>query len=225
MLTFIEYVQSNIGKKKLMGLTGLGYCFFALIHMSGNLLLLVGPEAYNKYSHAITSNKAMLYTADTGLVLMLILHVFFAIQVTRANRAARPIAYAVSAGGDKATRLASRSMALSGLVLLAFLILHICTFKFGTYYGVNYEGSEIRDLYRLVSEKFKNPLYTGFYVLALALLGAHLSHGFIAAFQSLGVASVRSRNLKMMGNLFAMIVSGGFILQALYFFLFYSGAN
>jgi succinate dehydrogenase / fumarate reductase cytochrome b subunit len=110
-------------------------------------------------------------------------------------------------------------MALSGLLLLAFLILHLITFKWGTYYSVQYGGIEMRDLYRLVAEKFQNLWFVGWYLLCLCLLGLHLSHGFAATFQSLGFGRVRNRGLRIAGWLFATIVAGGFISQPLYFIL------
>ncbi len=201
-----------------MGLTGLGYCGFVLSHMAGNLLLLISAEAYNKYSHAIVSNKPLLYGAETALVVMLLLHVICAISVTLENRAARPVSYALNASGDKATSLAARTMALTGLFILAFLILHIVTFKYGEYYSATYDGVEMRDLHRLVSEKFQSPLYTGWYLFCLALLGLHISHGFSAAFQSLGIVGARHPKLRMTALGFAALIACGFIVQPLFFF-------
>ena len=82
------FFRSTIGKKMLVGLSGLGLAGFVLMHMAGNLLLFAGPEAYNKYSHKLTSTP-LIYVAEAGLVFFFVMHIMLTIQLTLANRAAR----------------------------------------------------------------------------------------------------------------------------------------
>ena len=212
------YLRSSVGKKKLVGLSGLGIVGFTLVHMAGNLLLFVGPDAYNQYSHALVSNPAI-YLAEAGLVGIFLLHIVLTVQLTLHNRASRPQGYAMSARGSKATSFAARTAILSGLLLLAFVVLHLWTFKYGEFYPTSVNGVEMRDIHRLVVEKFQEPLYVGWYLLCLLLLGMHLSHGVSASFQSLGIFAANHPRLKLLGWMAAIVIAGGFILQPLLIFL------
>jgi succinate dehydrogenase / fumarate reductase cytochrome b subunit len=213
-----RFVSTTVGNKLIVGITGLGISLFVLIHMAGNCFLLVSPQAYNEYSYHLVSNP-LLPVAEIGLLLCFLLHIFFTLRLARANARARPIGNYQVPAGPKSGSFAVRTMALSGLLLLAFLILHLITFKWGAYYAVQYNGVEMRDLYRLVSEKFHEPGYVAWYVLCLCLLGMHLSHGFAATFQSLGIARVRNCSLRLVGWVFAAVVALGFISQPLFFIL------
>lgn len=218
MAQLAALVRSSIGKKFLMGITGLGISGFVLMHMAGNLLLLVSAEKYNLYSHALITNP-LLPVAEIGLVAMFIAHVGLAIRLTRENRAAKAGRYAVSAQGAKNICPASKSMILSGLVLLAFLIIHLKSFKYGPHYDATYNGVVVRDLYKLVLEMFHKPVYSGFYIVSLVLLGLHLSHGFKASLQSLGVFSSKNPLLARVGYAFAALVTIGFIAQPVVLFM------
>jgi succinate dehydrogenase / fumarate reductase, cytochrome b subunit len=215
---------STVGKKLWVALTGIGLSGFLLTHMSGNLLILAGPEAYNKYSHALISNP-LIYIAEAGLVVIFLVHVYLAIALNWASRAAKAGGTSVSPSGEKEARFGSKYMVLTGLVTFVFLVLHLITFKYGAHYSATYNGLEMRDLHRLVLEKFHEPLYVGWYVAALLILGVHLVHGISALFQTLGIGSVRNCRIKMVGYGFTALVIVGFIVQPLYVFLFMQGGN
>lgn len=201
-----------------MGFTGLIWAGFVLSHMIGNLLIFAGAEKFNHYSHMLVTNP-LLPVAEGGLVVALLAHVYFAIKLTAENRSARPQGYAVSPSGPKQASIASRTMAYTGSLILIFVILHIATFKYGTYYAANYNGVEMRDIYRLVIECFQKPGFVAWYVVCLVLLGFHLSHGFSSAFQSLGISHPRyTRQLEKLGWLYSIVVAAGFIAQPLYVF-------
>ncbi len=213
-----SYFTSSVGRKHLMGLTGLGLVGFVFVHMVGNLLIFVGPDAYNKYSHALISNP-LIYLAEGGLLAMFLVHVFLAISLSRENRLARPQPYAMPTNGDKGVCPASRTMAFHGMVLLAFTIYHLATIKFGPHYDVTLDGVKMRDMHRLVVEVFHVPGYTLWYVFALVMLASHLSHGFSSAFQSLGFNHPAwTPRLKCFGWLYAAVVSLGFMAPPLYLF-------
>ncbi|MNS77313.1 hypothetical protein D3C72_1108930 [compost metagenome] len=213
------FLGSTVGKKYLMGITGLIWAGFVLAHMAGNLLIFVSADAYNAYGHAITSGK-LIYIAEAVLLLALIVHVYTAISLTISNRAAKETQYAVSAKGTKKATLASRTMAIQGSLILAFVIYHLITFKFGTHYDTTVDGVQMRDLARLMFEVFQSPAYVVWYVLCLVLLGFHLSHGFGSTVQSLGLMEGTYRGTwKKVSYGYAVIVALGFIAQPIYIFL------
>jgi succinate dehydrogenase / fumarate reductase cytochrome b subunit len=188
--------------------------------MAGNLLIFVSNDAYNSYGHALTSGN-IIYVAEAVLIIALIIHVGMAVSLTLANRAAKPVRYAVAASGSKKASLASRTMAIQGSLVLAFIILHIITFKYGTHYDTTVNGVVMRDLARLIGEVFQDPGYVGWYIFCLILLGFHLSHGIGSTFQSLGLMEGTYRNTwKKLSYAYAIIVALGFISQPTYLFLF-----
>jgi len=217
------FFLSSIGKKYLMAVTGLVWAGFVLSHMAGNMLILVSSNLYNAYGHAIVSNKPLLFVAETVLVLAVVIHVATAIMLTLENKRARPQAYAMSPNGTKGSSLASRTMAGQGSLILAFIVLHISTFKYGTYYETTVNGVVMRDLHRLVVEVFHQPGYLAWYLLCLLLLGFHLSHGVGSIFQSLGLRSDKIANrLKKVSLAYGFIVAAGFLSQPIYVFFFNS---
>ncbi|MCB0364206.1 MAG: succinate dehydrogenase cytochrome b subunit [Bdellovibrionaceae bacterium] len=217
------FFGSKIGKKYLVALTGLGLSFFVLSHMLGNMLILVSPQAYNNYGHALISNP-FIYLAELGLVGLFVVHMALAMKLTRENWKARPVPYAVTATGDKSTSLTTRSMWAQGILLLVFTIHHLITFKYGPHYEVDYGGTIIRDLHRLVVETFQDPLYVGWYLICLLALGFHLSHGVSSSIQTLGIYHPRHFcKFKALGFLYAVLVVLGFVSQPLYVFFIYKG--
>jgi succinate dehydrogenase / fumarate reductase cytochrome b subunit len=214
-----SYLCSTIGRKQIVALTGLGLTLFVLLHMLGNCLIFVSPEAYNTYSHKLTSS-ALIYIAEVGLVVLFFCHLYLAITLTIANRRARPDGYAMGTNGKKGVSFASKTMIYQGSILLVFVILHLITFKYGPHYTVTYDGVEMRDLHRLVLEVFHSPAYVGWYVICLLLLGLHLSHGVSSSVQTLGGNHPHyNKFIKCFGYFYAVVVSLGFISQPLYVFL------
>jgi succinate dehydrogenase / fumarate reductase cytochrome b subunit len=221
-----RYLCSSIGKKQLMALTGLGWCGFVLAHMLGNLLFLVGPEAYNNYGNNITGNKEFYYLAEAGLVAMLVIHVFAAMLVVVANRRARPIGYAVSpqTSPKTAATFASRTMALSGLLVLVFIVFHLITFRFGPEYPFPYKGQEIRDLHRLMVEVFQSAGYTAWYLVALSVLSLHLQHALWSSLQTMGwIPLGKEAGIRKLSYAFGILVSVGFALNPIYIFFLRGG--
>ncbi len=183
--------------------------------MSGNLVMLVSPQAYNMYGHQMTHNPVF-PALEVLLLAAFIFHVVLATQLWFRNRAARPHNNISAGSGAKRSSFAVRSMILSGLLLLVFIVLHLITFKFGPHYTVVYDGVEVRDLYRLIQEKFHSPGYVAWYILALVVMGVHLSHGIASLFQSMGLAGVRNPKLQVVSLGVAWVLTAGFILQPLW---------
>jgi succinate dehydrogenase / fumarate reductase cytochrome b subunit len=122
--------------------------------------------------------------------------------------------------GAKGVSLASQTMAIQGTLILVFVITHLIGFKFGAYYETTVNGVVMRDLHRLVVEVFSNPVAVAWYVIALILLGMHLSHGFGSIFQSLGLRTrSNAEKLNKLSWAYAVIVAGGFLSQPIYVFL------
>ena len=217
----MTFLKSSIGKKYLMGIAGLGWTFFVFGHMAGNLLIFAGPEIFNKYAHAIVSNKPLLYGTEIFLSLCLLIHVILGIVLSFENKKAKPEKYVSSPIPEKASGFASKTMVYHGTIILFFIIYHLITFKWGPHYEIQYGGVIMRDLHRLVVEIFSNPFYVFGYVICLVLLGIHLSHGVSSVFQSFGLNHPRyTPILKKLGWFYALVVAGGFISQPVYVFLF-----
>ncbi len=214
------FFLTSIGKKYLMAISGLIWAGFVMAHMAGNLIIFLGSDAYNKYGHAMVSNP-LLIPAEIFLAVAFVTHVCLAIWLTIENKSAKGSRYAVSAKAEKGGSLASRTMAVQGSLVLFFLISHLLTFKFGTYYETTVNGVVMRDLYRLLVECFRNPGFVAWYVVALIVLGFHLKHGVGSIFQSLGLKNDHYAQLiSKLSLLYGVVVSIGFLSQPLYVYFF-----
>ena len=207
---FLRALSSSVGTKLVMGLTGLALFAYMVLHLAGNALVLAGPDIFNEYSHTLISNP-LIVPIELGLLALFLVHIYKAITMWRANKAARPVGYLKKepAGHTSRKSLASTTMIASGLLLLVFVIVHVKQFKFGTWYQT-VASQEIRDLYRTEIEIFQQPLWVLFYVAGTLLVGLHLWHGIASAFQSLGIDHpVYTRRLTAMSIFFAILIGGG----------------
>ncbi|MEM7793232.1 MAG: succinate dehydrogenase cytochrome b subunit [Cyanobacteria bacterium P01_C01_bin.118] len=185
--------RSSIGKKLITGISGLALVTFVIIHMAGNLLLLVSADGYNQYGHRLERLGPLIWLIELALLGFVLFHIVLGIQIFLGRLQARPqgyVAYA-SAGEPSYQTLSSRTMIVTGLILGSFLVWHLLTFKFGVRYTV--PGSDTRDLARLVFEKFHNPLYAFGYTGVMVMLASHLRHGIWSAWQSLGALNATVR--------------------------------
>ena len=202
--------SSSVGTKLLVGVTGLLLVAYMVLHLAGNVLILLGRDIFNEYSHKLISNP-LIVPVEIGLLLVFLVHVYKAIAMWMGNKAARPVPYEKKelAGHTSRKSLASSTMIASGLVVLAFVVIHVKQFKFGTFYLAS--GSEtVRDLYRTEIEVFRNPLWVAFYVIATLLVALHMRHGISSAFQSLGLEHPRyTRRIVGIGIAVAVVVGAG----------------
>jgi succinate dehydrogenase / fumarate reductase cytochrome b subunit len=219
-------ILSTVGRKILLAITGLCLLGFIVVHLIGNLLLLVSPDAFNTYAHKLISLGPMLYVAEGILLAIFLIHMVTAIAVTWGNWKARPGGYKLSKDQGDPSRMtfSSKTMIWTGLVLLVFLIVHLITFKYGPGMAEGYvaqiDGEPVRDLHRLVVEWFSNGIYVAYYVISMGLLGFHLRHGFWSAFQSLGGFHPRLTPLAYALGVFAGIVlAAGFLGLPVWFYL------
>src|SRR6266550_388440 len=179
-----RFYASMVGKKVVMGVTGLIGIGFVILHSLGNLLVFRGPAPINSYSHFLKSSGELLWGLRIVLIAAVILHVTAAVQLTRQSRAARPIGYVKR--DPQAATIASRTMRWGGALLLVFIVLHILHFTTGTIRpaGVFTPG----DVYANVALSFRIWWVSLFYVVSMIALGFHLFHGAWSSVRSIGVS-------------------------------------
>jgi succinate dehydrogenase / fumarate reductase cytochrome b subunit len=218
MTTRRSFLGSLITTKLIIGVTGILLFAYLILHIAGNLMVFLGRETFNTYSHALINNP-LVVPVEIGLLIVFLIHLFKAIRMTFQNQSARPAKYAKKemAGGASQKTLASTSMILTGLAILIFVPIHVRTFKYGTHYDL---GGGVRDLFRTEVENFSSPLAVGFYIVMMVLVGLHLWHGVPSSFQSLGLNGPRFTPLiRRIGRISAIFIAGGFIVITLWVFL------
>jgi succinate dehydrogenase / fumarate reductase cytochrome b subunit len=182
------FLKSSIGRKYIMGSTGLLLFGFLLSHLAANLLVFAGPDAYNAYGYGLRQYPAFLWVARLGLIAIFLTHISVAISLRIENKKARPVSYSFN-NTEQAT-LASRTMAQTGILMLAFALYHLAHY---TLFITNPEFATLRDpqgrhdTYSMVVLAFQNPAIAISYLLAMLALGVHLFHGLPSIFQSLGL--------------------------------------
>jgi succinate dehydrogenase / fumarate reductase cytochrome b subunit len=194
MKLFAGLFGSSLGKKYIMAVTGLALFLFVIGHLIGNLQVFLGREAINAYGHFLQSKPGLVWSARVGLLIMVLLHVWSAIRLSQENKAARPVGYD-GAPAPAAATYASRTMLMSGLIVAAFIIYHLLHFT-AQVAAINlahqdfhtlHDARNRHDIFAMMVYGFSQPMVAGFYMVAMALLCLHLSHGISALFQSLGL--------------------------------------
>jgi succinate dehydrogenase / fumarate reductase, cytochrome b subunit len=182
--------DSSVGKKVVMGVTGLILVAYLLSHVLANLLVFDGPDRINRYAALLHASGAVLWSARLILLAALILHVVAAAQLALRSRAARPLPYA--GGRDpQVSTFAARTIRWGGVIILLFLIYHILHFTTGTAHP---DFVELNPHHNVVTG-FRNPLVAAVYLLAMAAVGLHLYHGVWSSGRSLGVSPPSPRPL------------------------------
>ena len=211
MKWLLDMFSSSLGRKLTMALTGLFLILFLAVHLAGNLQLLKadGGRSFNIYAEFMSTNP-LIQIVSKGNFAFILIHVIWAIMLTRQNKAARgPVAYAESSG--KSSHWTSRNMGILGTLVLVFLVVHLKDFwaqmHFGQMPTVDYDGKTYRDIYSLVNLWFHKEWYVGLYVFCMAAVGFHLYHGFASAFQTLGLNHLKYNGLiQTVGRAFAIVV-------------------
>ncbi len=211
----LRVFDSSVGMKLLIGLTGLALFLYLIIHVSGNTLVMFGPEAFNGFHATMTANP-LLPLIEIGLLLVILLHIYQTVTMFLRNQQARPVRYEVKRPAGKPSRksFASTTMIATGLWLLVFLILHVRAFRFPS------GGDEaLHDLYALEMQNLQNPLTVGFYVLSMVIVWSHLWHGASSALQSLGFDHPRwTPRLLVFGRFASVVIAGLFVVITLWVF-------
>lgn len=174
---FINTIGTSIGKKLLMAVTGLCFIGFLAVHLAGNLTLYAGGETFNAYAEHLHALGPLVTVAEWVLLTLALVHVVTGVILFYQNLTARPNRYAVNARAGGRT-LGSATMPYTGVMILVFVIVHLTHFTFADQTGTT--------IFQIVSTAFSRPAYVLFYVLTMAVVAVHVSHGFWSAFQTLG---------------------------------------
>ena len=217
------FLKSSIGRKVAMALSAFFLMFFLLQHFVINILSVLNPDTFNEVSHFMGTNPLIQYVIQPVLIFGVVFHFIMGFVLELKNKKAQGMAYAKNNGSANSSWM-SRNMIWSGLVILAFIVLHFIDFWFpeintkfikGDWSGVHEGVDGYRYFHELV-EKFHSPIRVGAYVLAFVFLALHLLHGFTSAFQSMGSTAGRKKALQNVGKAYSILIPIGFIFIALY---------
>lgn len=219
----INFFTSSIGRKLIMSFTGLFLITFLPVHLLGNLQLLYadGGEAFNLYAKFMTTNPVIKFTSY-GLYAGILLHTIQGIILWRKNAGSRTQKYAVAS--KTTSSFASRNMGWLGVIILVFILIHMFQFwlkmKFNMDIGTQtYDGVVTKDLYKLVSNVYANPLFVIFYVVSMIVIGIHLNHGFASSFQTLGLNHKKyTPFINMLGKAYSVLIPLGFAIIPIWMF-------
>ncbi len=214
MGTFSSIYNSSVGKKFVVGLTGLFLCSFLVVHLTINLFAFKndGGVMYETYAHFMSTN-IFIRPIEIVLVLGFFFHIFTSAYLWWSNRNSRNVKYKVNASSANST-LASRTMFFTGSIVFIFLVIHIRTFFIPT----RFSPVELSS-YEMVREAFRSGLYDAFYVIAIALLGYHLRHGFQSAFQTFGLKQKKyALYIEAVAVIFWLLIPLAYISLPIYFY-------
>ncbi|MDA3872799.1 MAG: succinate dehydrogenase cytochrome b subunit [Kiritimatiellae bacterium] len=229
MVTLKNPQVSSVLKKLLTGITGLSLVLFLVAHLIGNLTLFAGPDVFNAYARFLHHfmHGMFIRFAEFGLLAFFLLHIWSALSVQLGKKKARPSAYQKSeyAGGPSKKSFHSLYMAVSGGIILLFVVIHLLNFKYADHEAIGTmtleNGIEVVNVYKLVVSTFQGNFgIVLFYMLAMGVLCSHLMHGIWSAFQSLGLARPSTiPYLHLAGMALAVALSVGFFLLPLLIFM------
>jgi succinate dehydrogenase / fumarate reductase, cytochrome b subunit len=232
--TIARFFDSTVGSKLLVAVTGILLTVYVVAHMLGNVLVFSGPARINDYAKFLKDLGPLLWLLRIGLLIAFVLHVVLAIRLKWRSAEARPIGYQYHQNIQAS--VASRTMLLTGLVILAFVLFHLAHFTFGwvkqaeataatwspsgeiiptgqrvTTNYLNLVDAEGRhDVYSMVVAGFRSPVISIIYLIAQGCLLLHLAHGVSSVFQTLGWNSRDAQPyIKLFGWAIALLVVGG----------------
>src|SRR5574338_157529 len=220
---FLKFLNSSIGKKFMMAVTGSFLIIFLVVHLIGNITLFFGASAFNAYVSTLDVIKPLIRVIELVLLAAFILHIFNGFRLWLENKRARGVTYKIN-GSHENTDVFSRTMFLTGSIVFIFLVLHLATF-FWRFNVHDPQGLADTHLYfDIVTGFFQIWWYVILYIVAVFLLGFHLNHGFQSAFQTFGWNHKKYFPLvQKIGTLYAIIMALGFASMPIYFFFFYGG--
>lgn len=226
-------MNSTIGAKIVMAVTGVLLVGYLVVHMLGNLQVYLGADTMNRYGQTLKGTLPLLWGARITMLVSIVLHIAAALRLKKINTAARPIAYAAPRQYRVTTPFA-RWMLFSGVVVLAFIVYHLLHFTLGVAHAEHFHLYEVfdvpsqawvrsdnatlieslpphmirHDVYSMFVRGFMNPIVAGAYVVAQLLLGMHLSHAVASMLDTLGLSkgtAERARNVAL-GRAVALVI-------------------
>ena len=205
MIWVVRIFTTSIGKKQLMAITGLFFLLFLAMHLLGNLSIYGGAGAFNSYAEHLHALGKLLVVAEIGLVLALLIHVTLAVILFFENRKARPIKYAVDKSGGGGRTFSSQTMPYTGLLILAFVIVHLAAFSH------HIVDQSSRTISQIAYEVFSHKGALIFYLAAMVVVALHVRHGLWSAFQTIGANHPKYMPfIDWLSIIFAIIVAVGF---------------
>jgi succinate dehydrogenase / fumarate reductase, cytochrome b subunit len=210
------WIFSSIGKKTIVALTGIALILFVIGHLLGNFSIYLGPDAMNLYAEKLHDLGPILWVIRLGLIAVVVLHIYFTMLLWKENRTARPQKYIAS--DPIKTTVFARTMRLSGLIVLAFVIFHLAHFtvrvvdpSFQEMHTL-LDGRRVHDVYAMVIKGFSSAPVVIVYVVGLFLLTFHLSHGIASLFQTFGITNSRiRRNYECAARVLAWALFAGYV--------------
>ena len=210
-------LKSSIAKKVAMALSGLFLILFLAQHFFINSTSVFSPDTFNSISHFMGNNPLVQFVIQPILIVGVVFHFVMGIVLEIKNNSARPISYAKNNGAANSS-WASRNMIITGLVVLAFIVLHFYDFWVPemVYKYVEVNPLDENRYFAELTHKFVSPVRTAIYCVSFVLLSLHLWHGFNSSFQSVGFNNKYSKSFHTLGYAFAIVVPFGFIFIALF---------
>lgn len=220
------FLKSSIGKKLLMSISGLFLIMFLFVHLTANLFLLGGADAFNTVVHFMDTNP-VIQIMQPVLALGFFVHIIYSAIIEIQNRKARPVKYS-KVNQKESSKWVSRNMIWLGLFVFGFLVVHIWNYFYVMKFdaetmSVTKEG--IHDGYKLVTDLFLNGtagiIYSAVYIISFIALGLHLHHAVWSALQTLGWSNdIWRKRIQSIGDIFAVIIAAGFTIIPVYFLIF-----
>ena len=206
--------QSSVGRKILVAVTGVMLVAFICIHLLGNLSLFAGADAINTYAAKLHSLGPVVWIFRAVMLGVFSIHVIFAVQLTIENSSARPEAYMQKVNEEAS--FMSRSMIVTGCILLAFIVYHILHFT-GHVVGVEnvealVDSAGRFDVYTMVVQSFNSVAIALIYLIAMVCLFLHLAHGVGSFFQTLGLTNDSTFNAAgLLGKVVSIVLLVGYV--------------
>ena len=214
-------INSSIGRKVVMSVTGIALILFLTFHMSMNVVALFSGEAYNMICEFLGANWYAV-VATMGLGALTVCHIVYAFILTAQNRRARGNErYEVSAS-QPMVEWASKNMLVLGIIILLGLVLHFFNFwynmMFAELFHVADPLGDPSNGFGYIKETFANPVFAVLYVIWLVAIWFHLSHGFWSAMQTIGInGKVWFNRWRIIGLVYTTLLMLGFLVVVLAF--------
>ncbi|MCB1189873.1 MAG: succinate dehydrogenase cytochrome b subunit [Leptospiraceae bacterium] len=203
------YLQSSVGKKLIMAISGIILIGFILGHLIGNLQVFSGPEKFNNYAKFLQSLGGLLWVARIFLLGTLLAHIISAVALTKENKAARPIGYQNE--NTNVASWSSRTMVISGMVIAAFVIYHLLHFTIVVADPELIPLKDNHDIFSMVVIGFQKPIVAASYIVAVGLLCFHLNHAIFSVFQTLGInSSSMDKKIKLFSTALSTLIFLGY---------------
>jgi succinate dehydrogenase / fumarate reductase cytochrome b subunit len=201
----MQALSTSVGKKQLMAITGLLFLLFLTTHLLGNLSIYGGPAAFMVYAEHLHALGKLLVAAEVGMAIALIVHVSTAVLLFFENRRARPVKYTMDKSGGGGRTFSSQTMPYTGLLILAFLVVHLSTFSH------HIVDQTTRNIFQIATDVFSHKIFLAIYLISMVIVALHVRHGLWSAFQTVGANHPKYMPfIQKLSIVFAVIVGIGF---------------